>query len=153
VSTFYILFAATLGNYNPTFDGLFSEEDPNRGIGAAIILLYIVFAGIVLLSLVIARYNWINAVIFSILASLYFPFDDRLSAAHDSIDNKSFQEWRFLRAKTTKQFLLVEERSPFSMLPPPLNLVSPIISIVDFVYIKILKGFFSIISLSSNITS
>jgi hypothetical protein len=73
----------------------------------------------------------------------FFHFvSTRLSAAHDTIDDKSFQEWRFMRAETTKQFLLVEERSPFSMLPPPLNLLPSIISIVDFIYIKYLTGSF-----------
>jgi hypothetical protein len=51
--TVYVLFAATLGNYDSTFDSLYSDH--YRGIGAAIIVCYVVFTGIVLLSLVVAR--------------------------------------------------------------------------------------------------
>jgi hypothetical protein len=46
----------------------------------------------------------------------------RLTVTHQKINQESFQEWQFVRADNVKQFLLLEERNPCCMLPPPLNI-------------------------------
>ena len=56
----------------------------------------------------------------------------RLSSTHDKISKSSDEKWRLHRTKATKQFMLLNERSPCSMLPTPLNLVTVAVSSVDW---------------------
>jgi ankyrin repeat protein len=98
-NTLLTLFSMSVQNYDPTFDGLTDNE---FGVLAIIVqVCYILLTSVVLMNLVIAR----------------------MSAIHDKIDDKSFEEWQYSRALTVHQFVVVEERSPFCMLPPPFNIL------------------------------
>jgi hypothetical protein len=44
------------------------------------------------------------------------------------IDEESFQEWQYTRAKILKENMLIEEKNPNAMLPSPLNIFPMIAS-------------------------
>ena len=98
-ATVLTLFDAALGVH---------EFQPFQGhkyqdLGTAAMTVYIVFAVIILLNLIIAR----------------------MSAVHEKMDEKSFELWSMVMAKTAEDFLLLKEKwTPLCMLPPPLNLIS-----------------------------
>jgi hypothetical protein len=98
-ATVLTLFDAALGGH---------EFGPFQGhkyqqLGTAAMAVYIVFAVIILLNLIIAR----------------------MSSVHEKMDEKSFELWSMVMAKTAEDFLLLKEKwTPLCMLPPPLNLIS-----------------------------
>eukprot|EP01031_Cornospumella_fuschlensis_P024189 gene24189-29258_t len=104
------LFSTSLNNYENTFTETFSVYGSLETWGICIQLTFIIGFSIVLLSLVIAQ----------------------MSATHQRVDEKAYEEWQFGFAKTTQQFLLLHERHPFSMLPPPLNLIPICLSPVHY---------------------
>jgi ankyrin repeat protein len=112
MKTFLSLFDAALLNYTP-FDEVYLDHDRYYILGIVIEIVYIVFTAIVLLNLIIAR----------------------MSATHDQIHKKSFEEWQYTRAFTVYSFLLLNERSPYSMLPPPFNLIPTFFSFWDYLHL------------------
>ena len=97
-STFIALFDASLFNYDHTiFDGQF----PFWSLGTTLQITFTVFAGIVLMNLLIAK----------------------MSQTYQRISSISYDTWQYSKAEATFENLLIGERSPFSMLPPPLNIV------------------------------
>ena len=90
---------------------IFITENHTRysTIGIIIYLVYVVFFGVVLLNLVIAK----------------------MSSAYEEVLERSNQELQYTRAVLVEQYSLIEERSPFCMLPPPLNLFPCAVSIYD----------------------
>lgn len=107
---FSTVFAFIFGNYDFAY---ISSQDPLFSIGAAIMLIAIVMCGLILINLVIAR----------------------MSATHAEVEARSFEKWQFTKAKTVQQYLLLEERRPDSMLPPPLNLFPVIFTPLHYFWI------------------
>jgi hypothetical protein len=106
--TFITMFSAAFGNYETNFAESFPDfDDRFRSLSIAIELVYVVFTAVLLLNLVIAR----------------------MSATHDKIDKIAFEEWRFLRATDLLNVILIEERSPFGMLPAPFNIICVMIAV------------------------
>ena len=102
------LFDSAFANYD-SFDVMFSDFDnPHRKLSMILFMIYVTFSGVVLLNLVIAR----------------------MSATHDKLDAVALEQWKFNRAKIVRSYLLLNERSPYSMLPPPFNLVSTVIALL-----------------------
>lgn len=48
----------------------------------------------------------------------------RMSTTHQRINDKALQEWSYVYASTVQSFVLIREKSPLSMLPAPLNLIT-----------------------------
>jgi hypothetical protein len=97
--TFLTLFDAALGNHD---FGEFSENKLHEAMGITLMVLYITLVMIVLLNLVIAR----------------------MSATHEKIDNSALEIWSKIQAINVEQFVLIFERNPLCMLPPPFNLIT-----------------------------
>ncbi len=96
--TFLTLFSATLGNFDLE---IYLNRGPYNGVGNAVILIFLIVFGIVLLSLIVAR----------------------MSATYEAVEKSAFQRWQFSKAKFVESFLLIHERNVFCLLPPPLNLI------------------------------
>lgn len=94
-NVFFSAFGLLYGNFNVQ-----SGKDPLYFLGVIIMVAYIVFTSILLMSLVVAR----------------------MSATHNEIEEKSFERWQFTKAQTVEQYLLLEEKRPDCMLPPPFNI-------------------------------
>lgn len=107
-NTFVTVFSAALGNYDRV---MFSTTGPYYELSFAILLIYLVVGALVLNSLIVAR----------------------MSATHNQVDERSFEQFQFMKATFVKAFLLVEEANPASMLPAPLNLISVLIAPVHWV--------------------
>ena len=104
--TIHTLFNSAFANYD-YFDELFSDkENPYRRLSLILFMLYVLFSGVVLLNLVIAR----------------------MSATHDKLDAVALQQWKSNRAKIMRTYLLLHERCPYSMLPPPFNIITAAIA-------------------------
>jgi hypothetical protein len=76
------LFSASFNNYEAVFDNMADGE--YHALLLVIEVAFIILASVVLLNLVVAR----------------------MTATHQKIDEKSFQEWQLLRASTTKVIIL-----------------------------------------------
>ena len=98
-ATVLTLFDAALGGHEfQSFQGHKYQD-----VGIAVMIVYVAFVVIILLNLVIAR----------------------MSCAHEKMNEKSFELWCMVYAKTVQDFLLIKEkRTPLCMLPPPLNIIS-----------------------------
>ena len=48
----------------------------------------------------------------------------RMSTTYQRINDKALQEWSYVYASTVQSFVLIREKSPLSMLPAPLNLIT-----------------------------
>jgi len=48
----------------------------------------------------------------------------RMSTTYQRINDKALQEWSYVYASTVQSFVLIKEKSPLSMLPAPLNLIT-----------------------------
>jgi len=108
--TFLSMFNAAFANY-PEFDEQFDEFGSQfRELSIAVEVTYIIFSAVVLLNLVIAR----------------------MSATHDRLDRKALEEWQFTRATIVSSFLLLDERNPLSMIPPPFNLLPALFSVIEY---------------------
>jgi ankyrin repeat protein len=101
--TLLTLFGLSVQNYDSTF--LTLEDRTYEGLVVFVQVCYVLLTSVVLMNLIIAR----------------------MSAMHAKIDDKSFEEWQYSRAMTVQQFMVVEERSPFCMLPAPFNLLPCIV--------------------------
>lgn len=98
-ATFLTLFDAALGNHDFS---LFAAESAHETIGIVLMMVYTILVMIVLLNLIIAR----------------------MSATHEKIDSSALEVWSRVQAINVEQFVLLFERNPMSMLPPPLNIIS-----------------------------
>lgn len=105
LQSFLSLFSSSLANYDGSFSETFQANPQLEVWGIMIQLMMVIWFSIVLLNVVIAQ----------------------MSATHQRVDEKAHEEWLFARAKITKAFILLEERHPFAMLPPPFNLVTTIV--------------------------
>ncbi|CAE7561665.1 unnamed protein product, partial [Symbiodinium microadriaticum] len=56
---------------------------------------------------------------------------------HDKIDEKAFLEWSLVMAKNAQDFMLLQEKSPLCMLPPPLNLIPSLLYATHNGYISL----------------
>jgi hypothetical protein len=111
-STFLYLLSSAFQNYNSDWNEAFpNHDDKFRWWAIGLQNIFVVFASVMLLNLVIAR----------------------MSATHDMMNEKSFQEWQYRRALAVKSYLLIYERCPLSMLAPPFNLLPIMVAImVDY---------------------
>jgi hypothetical protein len=78
-------------------------------------VLYILLVAVVLLNLIIAR----------------------MTAVHDRIDDKAFQMWQYTLARQASEFVLLEERHPTAMLPPPFNIIPAIFFVYHSLYLRL----------------
>jgi len=117
--TFLNLFSAGLNNYDAYYVTDYTPGFRLQWLGIASKLVLVLFLGVVLTNLVIAR----------------------MSATHDKEDEISFQEWQYTRAKVLKDLILIEERSPFSILPPPLNVLPILSSVLDYFYLHVYRNY------------
>jgi ankyrin repeat protein len=101
--TVVTLFSMSVQNYDSSFDLLVDKDF--SGLALLVQVVYVLLTSVVLMNLIIAR----------------------MSAIHGKIDDKSFEEWQYSRALTVQQFMVVEERSPFCMLPAPFNILPCIV--------------------------
>jgi flagellar assembly factor FliW len=114
------LLSSAFQNYNNDWDDAFPDhEDKFRWWAIYTQNVFVIFASVMLLNLVIAR----------------------MSATHDAINEKSFEQWQFRRALSAKGYLLINERCPFNMLAPPFNLLPIVVAfLIDypimFLYVK-----------------
>jgi hypothetical protein len=109
------LFSMTLHIYEGFTYHEFNESREFALLGKLIQVVFIVFSSVVLVHLIIAR----------------------MSSTYESLEEKSFQAWQLAKAMTVDQFLLVEERHPFCMLPAPFNLLPVIFSPFHMMYLKL----------------
>jgi hypothetical protein len=99
--TMIVLFDAAIGDHDfEIFDG--------DSVGIAMMIGYIVLLSLVLLNLVVAR----------------------MSATHERLDASAMEVWSRAQALNAEEFLLLKDRKPLCMLPPPLNIVATLIWIV-----------------------
>lgn len=104
------LFSTSLGNFDGSFTDTFPAGLPLQLLGIGIQMSYIVFSVVLLFNLVVAN----------------------MSANFSRLYQNSFHEWQFTRAASVCSFVLLEERHPFCMLPPPLNLLPVLLSPLHF---------------------
>ena len=112
VRSFITMFSATLGNFDLD---IFYSDTPYRIEAQLVLITFMIVFAITLLSLLVAR----------------------MSATHDTIDDNSTEVWQFQKARFTQSFLLIDEKNPLNMLPPPLNLL--IVLFVPFHLIELWK--------------
>ena len=105
------IFDHILMNFDAPTD-VFYEGTPFREYAVMINLVFLVFFGVVLLNLIIAR----------------------MGSVYEDLEAKSFQEFQYQKADLVNQYSLIEERSPCCMLPSPFNLIPVIFSIFDILY-------------------
>jgi hypothetical protein len=67
-----------------------------------LVILFLVITAVLLLNLLIAR----------------------MTSSYQRVNERAFEEWSFLKAKTVEQYLLVAEPYVLNMLPPPLNILT-----------------------------
>jgi hypothetical protein len=108
-ATSLTLFDAALGNHD--FDA-FGESTQHQSIGIVLMMVYTILVMIVLLNLIIAR----------------------MSATHEKIDKSALEVWARMQAINTEDFVLLYERNPMCMLPPPLNILSCSAAVVHGLY-------------------
>jgi ankyrin repeat protein len=111
--TLLILFGATLANYEEDLSTMVDNQFYE--ISVIIQVAFIFFTAVILLNLIIAR----------------------MSATHNRIDDTSYQEWQFSQAKYCQEYLLLEERNPFCMLPSPLNIIPALSFPIHALYLQI----------------
>eukprot|EP01041_Mallomonas_annulata_P003677 gene3677-7318_t len=93
-----VLFDAFLGQHDMTM----FDDTPYKYTGIVLLYVYIVMTMVIMLNLIIARFT----------------------ATHDEINSISHNIWSLMKARNVQEFLLIKERSPLSMLPPPLNIIT-----------------------------
>ena len=98
VETFLTVFTAALGTFS---NSSMSIDSPYRILCVVISVSYLIIANVVLMSLIIAQ----------------------MSATHDEIKANALTEYNYNRGLIVRDYLLIEERNVFAMLPPPLNLI------------------------------
>ena len=99
--SFLSLYSATLGNFQFPFQ-MDSINSSRNTIETLLLIIYLLGSTVMLLNLLIAR----------------------MSNTHQKINDNSMREWTFLFAKNCKQFTLLKETSPLSMLPAPFNVLT-----------------------------
>jgi len=99
--SFLSLYSATLGNFQFPFQ-MDSINSSRNTIETLLLVIYLLGSTVMLLNLLIAR----------------------MSNTHQKINDNSMREWTFLFAKNCKQFTLLKETSPLSMLPAPFNVLT-----------------------------
>jgi hypothetical protein len=97
--SFLSLFSLTLGNLE--YSSFATNSEVVNALGIILAVLFVVFTTVILLNLLIAQ----------------------MSNVYADIKCKANQEWSFMYAKLTKDYLVRENQSSLRMLPPPLNLV------------------------------
>ena len=100
--TFFSMFDYGMGNYDQSI----YENSPYKNVGKLITIVYVVFTMIVIFNLLIAR----------------------MADTYAKIDEKAFFQWAKALAKNGRSFMLLQERSPLCMLPPPLNIIPSFLS-------------------------
>ena len=107
-NAFLSLYSATLGGFNFDVEG--SEYSSINSLGVAFLTVYVLGSSVLLLNLLVAC----------------------MSATYQRIADKSMQEWSFFIAKTVQQFIIIEERSPFNVLPAPLNIITSALAPIHY---------------------
>ena len=98
-STVLSLIDATLGNYDfSTLD----QNNPYFYTGLIIEIVFLILTLIILFNLLIAK----------------------MSSTYEVREENAVRDWEFSRASITRQFVLVGELSPLTMLPTPLNYIT-----------------------------
>lgn len=98
--SFLTLFGNTLGNFDTTVFATNSEVV--NGLGIALLVIFVIFTAIVLMNLLIAQ----------------------MSNSYQEIKQRAQQEWSFTFAKVMQEYILLQERNAFCILPPPLNIIT-----------------------------
>ena len=138
---FWGLFDASLGNY----DFSVFEESEYSKVGQALLLLYVTLMAILMLNLLIAR----------------------MSSTHDKVDSAAMDEWIYLQvdkystsgyqgaycrfmsyfaflellqASSVQSHLISKEKPGSIMLPPPLNLVTSGVELMQAIYLGVSKS-------------
>lgn len=60
----------------------------------------------------------------------------RMSTTYQRINDKALQEWSFVYATTVQNFILINEKSPLSILPAPLNMITTALSPLHNYFLK-----------------
>ena len=127
---YYLAMHGDLENFDSTFQAIvtifdhilmnfdaptdtFGVGTPFREYAVVVNLMFLVFFGVVLLNLIIAR----------------------MGSVYEDLEAKSFQEFQYQRADLVNQYSLIEERSPCCMLPAPFNFIPVLFSFLDILYI------------------
>lgn len=119
-TTFITLFKTSLGQWDfswfDTPDGMTPSHRSTeyKQVGIGLLIIYIIITSIMLLNLLIAR----------------------MSNTHQRISDHALQEWSFIKASTVRQFVLLNARSPLCMLPPPFNLLSAPLYLIDLFWLR-----------------
>ena len=93
------LLDAVLGSHDSSvYDG----EFPFVNLGVVLQYAFLIFTSIVLINLLIAK----------------------MSSTFSDVSAHAFNQWQYIKAATTRDFLLLGEKSPLCMLPPPFNLAT-----------------------------
>lgn len=108
-NAFLSLYSATLGGFDFDVEG--NEFDSINKLGVALLTVYVLGSSVLLLNLLVAQ----------------------MSATYSRIADKSMQEWSFFIAKTVQQFILIEEKSPFAVLPAPFNIITSAIAPIHYI--------------------
>ena len=103
------LYAATLGGFDFAVEG--SDFGFVNDLGVAFLTVHVLFSSVLLLNLLVAC----------------------MSATYQRIADKSLQEWSFFIAKTVQQFILINEKSPFSILPAPFNIITSALAPLHYI--------------------
>ena len=112
--TFFTMFDFGMGSYDTTI----FNDSPYKNLGKLLTMIYVVFTLIVIFNLLIAR----------------------MSDSFAKINEISFFQWAKVVAKNGRSFMLLQERSPLSMLPPPLNIVPALVYPLHYWAIRNARG-------------
>lgn len=110
--TFLTMFSSIFTNYDNTFSDQFNKSLQFHNLGIFLEGIFLLFISVVIMNLIIAQMN----------------------CTHDNINQVAFQTVQFEEACNAYWFMLIEERNPFCMLPPPFNIVPTLFSPAHFLY-------------------
>lgn len=104
--TAFSMFDFAVGNFNQTI----FDDSPYEHVGKILTVIFVVITLIIIFNLLIAR----------------------MADTYAKIDEKAFYQWAKAMAKNGRSFMLLQERSPFSMLPPPFNVIPALVYPIHF---------------------
>ncbi len=124
-STNQDLFSDTASNTSDS--NLFLREEDSKMFNEAVLKIIIVTFQVI-----------ISVVLTNLLIA-------RMTKSYEKIELSAFNKWIASKAKITMDLLMVQERGSARMLPPPLNIITIIISIIEALWDIIIKDFNDII--------
>lgn len=122
--TFLTLFQFTIGDFNY---GVFDSSSYKMNvIGETVLVFFLILIAVLLLNLLISR----------------------MTNAYQRVDDRAMEEWSYNKTRIVQNFLLLQERHPFCMMPPPFNLIPTILTPLHKVY---LQSFISVSGTVANV--